>query len=164
MCDNGDSILVLSILYLEVITMTCCFFGHRDAGDAIYPRLYKTLEELIQNRGADNFLVGNHGNFDKMVLRCLKQLQPLYPHIQITVVLAYYPTQKTDYGTGTVYPPEAAQGPARFAIDRANRYMLKCADCVVAYVKLNTGGAARFCRMAKKQNKPVFNLADQVNV
>ena len=50
----------------------CTFFGHKDTPQEIEPILKKFLLELIENKGADIFYVGNQGNFDTMVRKNLK--------------------------------------------------------------------------------------------
>ena len=54
--------------------MTCTFFGHRCVPQKIEPTLRSTLIDLIENHGADLFYVGNHGEFDAMVRRTLREL------------------------------------------------------------------------------------------
>ena len=44
----------------------CCFFGHRDTGDEIYPALYAEIEKHIILYGVRVFYVGGYGNFDRM--------------------------------------------------------------------------------------------------
>ena len=52
--------------------MTCTFFGHRFVPQKIEPTLRSTLIDLIENHGVDLFYVGNHGDFDAMVHRVLR--------------------------------------------------------------------------------------------
>jgi len=47
----------------------------------------------------------------------------------------------------------------RYAIAARNKWMLERADFVVAYVKRDIGGAARFVSEAKKKGKKVINIA-----
>ena len=87
--------------------MICTFFGHRDAPSRIEGTIRATIERLILE-GVTCFYVGNNGNFDSMVHRQLKQLREKYPHIRYYVVLAYMPTEQsefdvTDYSE-TIYP------------------------------------------------------------
>ncbi len=55
--------------------MTCCFFGHEYTPEEIRPKLRDVLEELVAYKKADNFLVGNHGDFDRMVKQELIKLK-----------------------------------------------------------------------------------------
>ncbi len=63
----------------------CCFFGHRNAPDSIKTLLEKEIENLIISGIADSFYVGNQGNFDLMVYKCLKELSKKYPNIRFKV-------------------------------------------------------------------------------
>ena len=57
--------------------MTVTFFGNRDASVDIKPKLRKTIIQLITEQDADNFYVGNNGNFDMMVYRLLQELSQI---------------------------------------------------------------------------------------
>lgn len=59
----------------------CTFFGHRDCPSSIKPKLREALIDLIENHTVDMFYVGQQGAFDSMVRSVLKELVPLYPHI-----------------------------------------------------------------------------------
>ena len=54
--------------------MKVCFFGHSDAPWRIQPKLREVILDLIDNEGADEFYVGNHGNFDRMAIAVLSEL------------------------------------------------------------------------------------------
>ena len=71
---------------------TVTFFGHRDTPKETEPALRLTLIDLIENKNATVFYVGNHGNFDAMVRRQLEDLSKTYP-IKYYVVLAYMPVK-----------------------------------------------------------------------
>ncbi len=98
-----------------------------------------------------------------MVRMLLKEMSAKYPHIRYGVVLAYMPEKKNmheDYsdtilaeGIETVHP--------RFAISLRNKWMLRQAEYVIAYVEHSWGGAAKFVEMAGKQGKHVVNVAEQ---
>ena len=62
----------------------------------IAPTLRSTLIDLIANHGVDMFYVGNHGEFDAMVRRTLRELSEKYP-ILYHVVLAYMPEKQDEY-------------------------------------------------------------------
>lgn len=74
----------------------CTFFGHRECYGLDKQILQDAIKRLIL-QGVDTFYVGNQGQFDAMVYRCLKQFRKQYPHIRVAVVLAYLPTEKREY-------------------------------------------------------------------
>ena len=80
---------------------------------------------------------------------------------QYSVALAYLPTRKDDYDIyhGHSFYPEGQEiGPAKFAIERRNRYLIDSADVCLCYVNHTFGGAYKFARMAKNRGLQVINL------
>ena len=138
--------------------MTCTFFGHKDTPSDIRDKLRETIIMLIQEKGVTDFYVGNHGNFDKMVLSVLKELSKLYPEIRYAVVLAYLTQQVDEDYSSTVYPEGIEAVPKRFAIDYRNKWMVQQSDFVVVYVHRSIGGAAKFTDIAKRRGVDVINL------
>ena len=47
------------------------------------------------------------------------------------------------------------------AIQKRNRWLVDRADCLIAYLFRDFGGAYETVKYAKKQGKPVINLAEQ---
>ena len=137
--------------------MTCTFFGHRDTPTETEPALRLTLIDLIENKNATVFYVGNHGNFDAMVRRQLKDLSKTYP-IKYYVVLAYMPGKNADPDEHSILPEGIETVPRRFAINYRNKWMLNKSDIVVTYVTRNFGGAQEFKQMAEKQSKNIIEL------
>ena len=139
---------------------TVTFFGHKDTPQETEPTLRATLLDLIINKNATVFFVGNNGYFDAMVRNQLKELSVIYP-IRYSVVLAYLPDERnTDDMSDTIYPEGLEKVPKRFAISWRNKWMLKQSDIVVTYVKHSFGGAAQFKELAQKQGKTVIELSE----
>ena len=143
--------------------MTCTFFGNRDANIKKFEApLFKTLVDLIENKGIDTFYVGNQGNFDFAVQKQLKQLQTIYPHIKYSIALAYLPKEKSDFHKtdfcNSFVPERVETGPIRFAIDRRNRWLINNSDYVVTCVRSIVGGAAKYKALAEKKGKIVINI------
>lgn len=143
--------------------MICCFFGHRDTPKEIYKPLVSVLTDLIENKNADTFYVGHHGEFDKMVYYALKELKEKYPRIKYNVVLSYILKNPPyfDY-SDSIYPEEVKKTMPRFSILKRNEWMVNNSDIVVSYNIRNFGGAAKFVAYAKNKNKEVINLADLI--
>lgn len=146
--------------------MTITFFGHRNTNQSMQSLLKVVLKDLIENKDADVFYVGNQGNFDDMVRNTLIQLKNDYPYIRYYVVLAYMPIKREgvtfeDYAD-TIFPEGLENTPRRYAISKRNRWMIEQADTVVTYVIYKTGGATQFKELAEKKGKCVINLADLI--
>ena len=137
----------------------CTFFGHRGCYGLDGAVLRNAMEELIQ-KGVDDFLVGNQGQFDRMVYGCLKSLQIQYPHIRYSVVLAYLPAEKKpfeDY-SDTVFPCGMEQVHPKYAVERRNRWMITRSQYCLCYINHTWGGAYKFARMASRRGLSVINL------
>lgn len=140
---------------MEGLTVT--FFGHKDAPKEIESALRLTLMDLIENKNANVFYVGNHGNFDTMVVRQLKNLSNTYP-IKYYVVYAYMPGKNDTPDEHSILPEGIETVPKRFAINYRNKWMLDKSDIVVTYVTRNFGGAWRFEQQAAKLQKLIIKL------
>ena len=143
--------------------MTCTFFGHRYVPQKIEPTLRSTLIDLIELHGVDLFYVGNHGEFDAMVRRVLRQLSTKYP-IKYHVVLAYMPEKKDENQlitcSDTILPEGIEIVPKRFAINYRNKWMIEHSDFVVTYVVHDAAsGAAQFKKLAERKGKAVIDLS-----
>lgn len=144
--------------------MVCTFFGHSECYGLDKDVLRNAIEDLIK-QGTTEFLVGNHGQFDGMVFSCLRDLSKDYPEISYSVALAYLPTHKEEYDIyhgHSFYPEGQENGPAKFAIERRNRYLIDSADVCLCYVNHTYGGAYKFTRMAKNRGLQVINLGSVV--
>ena len=143
--------------------MVCTFFGHREILEDIEEKLYDAVEKLITECGVDSFYIGNQGSFDSCAKKVVKKLSEKYPQIRYSIVLAYMPTntRRDEYFdfSDTIVPDASARSHPRYAIAARNKWMLERADFVVAYVKRDIGGAARFVSEAKKKGKKVINIA-----
>lgn len=138
----------------------CTFFGHRECYGLDENTLYKAIEELIL-QGVDTFYVGHQGQFDSMVYGCLYRLRKVYPHIWISVVLAYLPTEKREYDISDTMYPEI-EGHPKFAITRRNRWMIRMSNYCLCYVRRTWGSAYKFAQDAKRCGLTVFNLEKTV--
>ena len=136
---------------------TVTFFGHRDTPKEIEPALRLTLIDLIENKNATLFYVGNHGNFDAMVRRQLEDLSKTYP-IKYYVTLAYMPGKNDESDEHSILPEGIEIVPRRFAINYRNKWMLSKSDIVVTYVTRNFGGAAQFKELAEKKGANIVTL------
>jgi len=134
----------------------CTFFGHRELYTDVGDLLRHTILDLVENKGVDEFFVGNQGQFDAMVQKVLAELTSQH-FFRYYIVLAYMPSTQEEH---TVLPDGIENVPKRFAIDWRNRWMLKRCEIVVAYVRHVGGGAAKFKKLAEKQHKTVINLAE----
>lgn len=141
----------------------CCFFiGHREATADILPALERAIEKHILDYGVTEFIVGHYGAFDRMAARAVLSAKALHPEITLLLLLPYHPAERpmeTPPGfDGTFYPPGMESVPRRYAIVRANRYMIDHADYLIAYAWHPASNARNLLDYARKRGIPVLNL------
>ena len=116
--------------------MTVTFCGHSAIyyGEDVENRLCNIVEDMIIN-GADEFLMGGYGNFDKLAARVIKELKLKYPHISSMLVIPYlHRKYNLELYDGTIYPP-LENIPYKFAILKRNQWMVDNSNVLIACVK-----------------------------
>ena len=116
---------------------SCFFIGHREASSEILPVLINAVEQHIAESGVTEFIVGNYGGFDRMAAKAVIAAKKQYTEITLSLLIPYHPAEhQVALPPGfdnTFYPPGMEKIPRRFAIVRANRYMVDHVDCLIAY-------------------------------
>ena len=138
--------------------MTVTFCGHRDVPEPeiIKTWLNQTIEELICE-GADRFLLGGYGQFDRLAAAVVREQKERHPAIRSVLVLPYL-DRKYDVSLydESIYPPLETV-PVRFAILRRNECMIDMADCVIAFVTHDFGGAyTSLCYVQRKHKRIIL--------
>lgn len=142
----------------------CFFIGHRDTPEHVYPALEQAVEQLI-TQGVTEFYVGNHGSFDRMAARAVIAAKQGHPQVRLTMLLAYHPGERPvtlpPGFDGSLYPLGMENVPRRFAIPRANRWMVEHCTHLVAYVTHPASNAGKVVEWGRKMGKEVRRLADK---
>ncbi len=141
--------------------MTVTFCGHRTTQDTPELRTWLAgcVEKLIWE-GANTFYLGGYGNFDRIAASVVWKLKEKYPQIESVLVLAYLGRDvNAEHYDRTMYP-EIEGGPMRFSIVKRNRWMVDNSDVLVAYIILDSGGAADTRRYAVRRKKRVINYRE----
>lgn len=148
---------------------TCAFFGHalicenEENTERLYEETKKQAENLILNENVDVFLYGGYGEFDKLAVKIILELQESYPTINLYLVLAYTSQlhRNEPYFTFNdfIYIPELETVPKRFAIRRRNDWVARKCDFVISYVYAETGGAYEAVKTAKRAKKTIINIS-----
>ena len=140
--------------------MTVTFCGHRDVPEPELIKIWlnQTIEELI-HEGADRFLLGGYGQFDRLAASVVRKQKERYPAIRSVLVLPYL-DRKHDASLydESIYPPLETV-PRRFAISRRNKYMIDMADYVIAFVTHDFGGAYTSLCYAQRKHKRIILYA-----
>jgi len=110
--------------------------GHRNAESNLLEPLTQQIERHIAEFGVREFLVGNHGAFDRLAITALGAAKQRHPEVTMTLLLAYHPGQKQlelpDGFDGSLYPPNMENTPKRYAIVRANQYAVSTSEYMIA--------------------------------
>lgn len=144
---------------------SCFLFGHADTPWSVLPKLERAIDRETA-AGIINFFVGYHGSFDRIAAKALQSAKRKHPEITTNLLLAYHPAEiRIDTPTGfdgTYYPP-LENVPRKFALIRANRYMISTADSILCYVHHvgNTRELLTYAiRQASHRELRITNLAD----
>ena len=146
---------------------TCFFIGHRDTPADGYSQIVTEAERLILC-GVIEFIVGHYDAFDRMAAKTVREAKRRHPEIRLLLLLPYYDTNTTKYGTGfdeIIYPEGQEMIPKRAAIIRANQYMIDNCDVLIMYARNIGSNAREFMEYAERRfrrtGKPqIINLAD----
>lgn len=146
-----------------IVTVTFC--GHSNICNEEETR--KWLRDMIRlaiQNGAQTFLLGGYGAFDRIAAGVVQSLKAEYPHIQSILVLPYLDMTVDSIGyDGTTYPPLESV-PKRYAIIHRNRWLVDNSDLVIAYVSHGWGGAATTLRYALKKKKEIINYDEAFDI
>ena len=139
-------------------TVTFCGHSEVEFAEEVRKWLESTVEALIKD-GAETFLLGGYGAFDRLAADAVWKLKKKYPDIKSLLVLPYLDrradSKKYDV---TIYPPMENM-PKRFAIVKRNQWMVREADVLVAYVLYSWGGAVKTLEYARKRKKGIIGFA-----
>ena len=139
----------------------CFFIGHRDTPDRVYPALEQAVEQLI-TQGVTEFYVGNHGSFDRMAAHAVIAAKQRHLEVRLTMLLPYHPAEREVVlpagFDGSLYPPGMEDVPRRFAIPRANRWMVEHCTHLVAYVTHPASNAGKVVEWGIIKDKKVMKL------
>lgn len=136
----------------------CFFIGHREAPENIYPELAQTVEQLIE-QGVTDFYVGHYGNFDRLAARAVIAAKQRHPEVRLTMLLPHHPAEREvilpSGFDSSLYPPGMENVPRRFAIARANRWMVEHCTHLVAYVTHPASNAGKVVEWGRRLTKEV---------
>ena len=148
--------------------MSICFFiGHRDTPSSILPALWETVERHIMEYGVEEFVVGKYGSFDSLATQAVREAKQRHSRIRLTLLLPYYEPHKTTElpggFDGSLYPVALEYAPRKIAIVRANQYMVRHSDYLIAYDAGRIGNTRKLVEYARRRESKgliqVENLA-----
>lgn len=150
---------------------TCTFAGHREVYQPmIEAKIKKTIQGLLQTDSEFVFYTGGMGEFDRKCASAVRSAKRLYPNLKIRLALVLpYMSNKLNtekayyeyYYDEIIIPAELCGVHYKAAIQKRNHWMVDQSDYVVAFVYRDFGGTVETVKYARKQGKPVINLAEQ---
>lgn len=115
----------------------CFFIGHRETSTELLPALEEAIERHIIEYDVTEFIVGYYGGFDRLAANAVIKAKQKHQQITLTLLLPYHPAERPvripDGFDSTYYPSNMEKVPRRFAIVRANRYVVDHVDYLIAY-------------------------------
>lgn len=137
----------------------CFLMGHRDADSRLKAELSAEIERHITELGVTEFLVGNHGAFDRLAAAVLGETKQRHPDVMMTLLLAYLPAkgqvELPDGFDGSLYPPNMESTPRKYAIVRANQYALSVCRYMIAYAWQPGSNTLRMAETAQRKGVAV---------
>ena len=136
---------------------SCFFIGHREAPEDIASTLASEVRRHITELGVTEFIVGHYGRFDSMSGQAVIAAKREFPYIRLLLLIPYHPAEAPvdlpEGYDGTYYPPGMESVPRRFAIVRANRYMVDHTDYLIAYAWHPASNARELVEYAETRQK-----------
>ena len=142
---------------------TCFFIGHRDAPESIYNRLLEAVERHISEYGVTDFVVGRYGNFDRLAARAVMEAKQHHFDVTLTLLMPYYRADAEPLPVGfdgSLFPDGLEIVPKRAAIMRADQYMIRHCDYLIAYDAGRIGNTRKLVAEAEKiEGLHIVNIA-----
>ena len=144
---------------------SCFLFGHADCPDAMIPRLEQAIESVYLIYNVRYYYVGNRGHFDHLAATAVKRVKQRHNDISLLLLLAYHPGERAvelSEGFDNSYYPPLENVPRRYAIIRANQYMVDTVESIICYV-MHFGNTRNLLEYAQrrqiKDGIPIENVA-----
>lgn len=138
----------------------CFMFGNHDTPSSARELLEGSVELHIIDDGVAEFIVGQYGNFDRMAAAVVMDMKKKYPHIKLTLLTPYYPTEVPEGYDSSLFPEGQEFVPKPIAIVAANHYMIDNADHVICYVTHRGNSLLLYSRAEKREKKGELKIEE----
>ena len=146
----------------------CFLFGYATTPYKTIVHIEATAERHYEKCGIRAFVVGDHRDFDHYAATAIGRLKRRYTDIVLLLFAVYHPGERPPAlmeAFDNAYCPPLESVSRRYAIVKANQYVVNVADPVIWYVKY-VGSSSALLKYAhrrqKKERIPVENLADNL--
>ena len=152
---------------------TVAFWGHSYIYNfnLIEELLKKHIKTLIDSKEYVDFFVGRNGDFDRFVTSAILSIQKNHSDDNSSIVLMLpYTTAEylnnqaafENYYSNIEISSYASNIHPKAAIKARNKEMVDRADLIICYIENKNSGAYKTIQYAKKQNKNIINLAEEI--
>lgn len=143
--------------------MIVSFFGHSDfiPNESIKSCLSEILNDVVGNSDVE-FYLGGYGGFDAFARKCCLEFKKNHKAARIILVTPYISLSKSleafSKECDEILYPSLEEVPPRYAISERNKWMVRKADTVIAYINRTWGGAYAACKYCVTKGKKLMNL------
>ena len=165
--------------------MIVAIIGHRKMQntDKVVNRICEVVTDLIENEGANTFLFGNKGEFDRLCFIVVTQMQKKYSHIKTVYVRAECEEIDKLFEESLLkkydetYFPEKVHNSHKLCYVVRNGVMIDLCDVLLTYCDSNyqlpqkrtknaeskppKSGAQMAVQIAKRRKKRIINLFEE---
>ena len=150
---------------------SCCFTGHREIPyqeqEMISARLEEEVRRLI-GMGFVTFHAGGALGFDTLAAQCVLKLKKEFPKIRLCIDVPHKGQERKwsmenikQYQEILLFADEVnilSESYFRGCMHVRNRYMVDHSDCVIAYVRKESGGSAYTMAYAEKKGVEIIRI------
>ena len=133
--------------------LTCFLFGHSTAPESLQPMIERAVEDYYE-LGFRIFVVGYHGDFDRMAIGALRKLGKRHEDVTLLLLTPYHPSERDvplPEGFDFPYYPDGMENvPKKLCIVRANEYMSTHCDGIICYARHPGNARNLFEKVSKK--------------
>lgn len=149
-------------------TTACAITGHRELkGDISEKTVFVALENLIKERGINEFYCGMALGFDLLAARCIVKLKNKYPVRLIACIpcpeqdkyFSFF--EKAEYKKLLQKADETvliSETYTRYCMHQRNRYMVDHAQYLLCYLREESGGTYYTYKYAKDKNLNIVEV------
>lgn len=145
--------------------MIVTFCGHSQIyyAEKLTCKILDILNAEIKDETVD-FYLGGYGQFDNIAKKSCESFQMTHPNAKHYFVTPYIDNEYLsgrkniiDTYDGSIYP-DIENTPKRYAILQRNKWMVRQADLLIAFINYSWGGAVKTLEYAHKIKKRYINL------
>lgn len=137
-----------------ICVKTCFLVGHRNTPTQVYDSLEKEIERHITEYGVKNFLVGCHGEFDRIATMVLRTIKRKYPKVILTQLLPFhpieFPVERPEWFDLAYHPMQMSEIPLVKRLHEMDALAIELSEYMIAYAHESASRAGVVVKRAMK--------------